>query len=950
MKIIPMIAVVAMCGVFVPVAAQTVATPATENARRAATTNNEVLEEVVVSTRIVRDGYEAPTPTSVLGLAEIQANAPRNIADFVNQLPSFAGSNTPTVTTGSVSAGLAGINSLNLRALSTNALNRTLVLLDGKRVVASAANGLVDVNTLPQALISRVDVVTGGASAAWGSDAIAGVVNFTLDRKFTGLKGSAQGGTTTYGDDREYNMSLTGGTGFANDRGHAILSVEFAHSDGIRGLPRDWYSGTKTLLNPTYTATNGQPRLLVRENSGYRTATPGLIFTTGPLAGTYFGPGGAPAQLNLGSLAGANGFVGGDWRYADFGQSGDLDSRVSRHSVFALVSYDVTENIEVFAEASYGSSDNFSRALNQFNLGNLAIRPDNAFLPPQMAAILLAAGQPTYSAGSLNGDLPPLTADNNRALQRYTVGANGSFDAGGKGWTWKAYAQTSRANILNSGVASVTSRYRSAIDSVRNASGTIVCRVNADAITTNDDSACVPYNIFGTGTASDAAKSYVTATGWLRTKLVQDVVAATVQGDPFSSWAGPISMAAGLEHRRESVSGSNDALSDTNSYFAGNYHAMFGSYNVSEGFVETVIPLAVDQAWAKKLDLNAAVRATKYSTSGSVTTWKAGITYSPIDDLTFRATRSRDIRAPALAELFATGIAGTSTLLDPFRNNVSTTLITVTSGNLGLVPEKADTTGIGMVFKPRFLPGFTASVDYYNIDIKGAISSVDAPTIVNGCFTGITTYCGAIIRDTAGNISRVNVSPFNANSLIARGIDIEASYRKALDSIVSGWAGDLTVRVFATNYLKNFTDIAIATAVDTETAGTNTTLGPPDWRYMASVSYDNGPTTLSVTGRGVSSGVWSNEYLECTTGCPTSTNALTTTDNNRISGAFYLDAAFSYEWKESTTFFLTVANVLNKDPSSVATSQNIGNAPQGINRILYDAFGRTFRAGVRFKM
>ena len=335
MKLMAMTAVVAVCGTYLPAAAQALEAPASNSAQRA-TTAIDVLEEVVISTRIVRDGYEAPTPTSVLGMAEIQANAPRNIADFVNQLPSFSGSNTPTLTTGSVGAGLAGINSMNLRSLSTNSLNRTLILLDGQRVVASAATGLVDINTLPQSLISRVDVVTGGASAAWGSDAVAGVVNFTLDRKFTGLKGSVQGESTTYGDDQGYTLSLTGGTGFASGRGHAIVSGEVAHSDGIKGLPRGWYEGKKTLVNPAYTATNGQPELLVRSNSGYVTATPGLIFTTGPLKGTYFGPGGTPGQLNTGSLVGSNGFVDGDWRYADFGQSGDLDSRVSRQNIFAL--------------------------------------------------------------------------------------------------------------------------------------------------------------------------------------------------------------------------------------------------------------------------------------------------------------------------------------------------------------------------------------------------------------------------------------------------------------------------------------------------------------------------------------------------------------------------------------------------------------------------------------
>ena len=950
MKLIPMTAIAAICGVFVPVAAQAQDAPATNSATRASTTNDEQLDEVIVSTRIVRDGYQAPTPTSVLGVAEIQANAPSNIANFVNQLPSFAGSNTPSVTTGAVSSGLAGINSLNLRALSTNAFNRTLVLVDGRRVPASAATGLVDINTIPQELITRVDVVTGGASAAWGSDALAGVVNFTLDRKFTGLKANIQGTSTSHGDNRGYNVSLTGGKGFADGRGHVILSGEIARSDGIEGLPRNWYKGYKTLLNPAYTATNGQPQLIVRENSGYRVATPGLIINTGPLRGTYFGPGGTPSQLNTGSLAGTTGFVGGDWAYADFGRTGDLEARISRQSVFGLVSYDVTDNLELFAEASYGASDIFSRAIDQFNLGNLTIRADNAFLPANLAAILVADGAPTYGVGSLNADLPPLTATNTRSLQRYTVGANGSFNAGGSDWSWNAYLQTSRANILNEALATISSRYRSAIDSVRSVNGTIVCRVNADAVTTNDDPACVPYNIFGTGTATQPAINYVTGTGFLRTELVQDVVAATVRGEPLSSWAGPISLAAGLEHRREKVGGNNDALSQASAYFAGNFKPTIGSYNVSEGFLETVIPLAVDQAWAKKLDLNAAVRATKYSTSGSVTTWKAGLTYTPIDDLTFRATRSRDIRAPSLSELFAIGIAGTSTLLDPFRNNASTTLITITSGNLGLVPEKADTTGIGMVIQPRFLPGFTASVDYYNIDISGAIGAFDAPTIVNGCFVGINNLCGAIIRNAAGNIVQVNASPFNANSQKARGIDIEASYRRSLDSIVSSWTGNVTMRLFATHYLKNFTDFANPLAVDTETAGTNTTLGPPDWRFLASLSYDNGPATFSLTGRGLSKGVYSNEYIECSTSCPTSTVARTTTDNNHIAGSVYLDTSLSYQVKDTMTVFLTVANLLDKDPAPVPASQNIGNAPQGINRVLYDAVGRTLRVGVRFKM
>ena len=912
------------------------------SAQASPTNGNEQLEEVTVSSHIIRDGYQSPTPTSVLALDEIRTDAPVNIADFVNELPSLVGSNTTTTTTGSVSSGLAGINALNLRALGAQ---RTLVLVDGQRVAASTATGLVDINTIPQALISRVDVVTGGASAVWGSDAVAGVVNFTLDRKFTGVKLEVQGGVTTYGDDRSYNLAWTGGTGFADDRGHAILSLEDSHSNGITGIPRPWYAGTKTLLNPAYTATNGQPYLLVSSNVGLTGATPGSIIYSGPLKGTYFGPNGYPAQLNTGSLTKDPFFVGGDWRYADFGSKGDLDAQVSRQSVFSLVSFDVTDKTIVFVEASYGNSNIHSAATPQFDIGNLTLQANNAYLPAETAAALAADGQTTFKAGSLNGDLPPLTAVNSRNLQRYVVGANGSFDAANTPWTWKAYLQTSLTHIYDQALTTVTSRYMSAINAVQGPNGTIVCA--------NGDPTCVPYNIFGTGVASQAAINYVSGDSQLRQHLTQDVAAASVQGEPFSIWAGPISVAAGMEHRREAIDGSNDALSNTNSYFAGNFHAANGSYRVTEGFLETVIPLAKDEVWAKAFDLNAGARATDYSTSGYVTTWKAGLTFSPIEDFTFRATRSRDIRAPNLNDLYAAGVAGTSTLLDPFHNNASTTVITITSGNLGLQPEKANTTDVGFVVMPRFLPGFTASVDYYDISVRGAISALDAPTIVDGCYSGELGYCADIVHDAAGNISQVDVKSFNTSVQRVRGVDIEASYRRALSTIIPDAPGNMTVRLFATHYLENYTNNGLIPSVDPETVGENSeysTNDTPKWKYFASAIYDQGPTTFSLTARGLSGGTYNNSYITCLVDCPTSTVAHRTTDDNHIAGAFYLDTSLSYKVTGAATVYLTVENLLNRDPPAVAATQNIGNAPKGINQTLYDVIGREFRAGVRFQL
>ena len=906
-------------------------------------------EIVVTGTRVIRDGYRAPTPTSVIGAQEIQNKAAVNIADFVNELPALSGSTTPRANVGSLSTGLIGVNALNLRNLGAN---RTLILLDGQRVAASTLGGLVDVNTIPQALIKRVDVVTGGASADYGSDAVAGVVNFILDKDFTGLKGQAQGGVTTYGDDRNYNVSLTAGLSFADKRGHILLSGEISHNDGITGIgDRDWYDYVKLFVNPAYNATtnNSVPQLLALPNSGFATATPGGIITTGPLRGTYFGPGGVPTQFNYGPIVSGNFMQGGDYKYADFAKTGDLDPRLNRQSIFGRASFDVTDRFEVFGQGSYSRATSRVASLTQFNFGNITVQPDNAFIPASIAARVTAP----FSLGTLNQDLGPAIATSNRSSLRLIVGARGDFNAVGSNWKWDVSGQRSVNRIYTDGVVTVNARYSAAIDAVRNpATGAIVCR----STLTNPTNGCVPYNIFGTGVASEAARNYVLGLTYGRTRLTQNVIAANLRGEPFSTWAGPVSIATGIEHRREAVSGSNDPLTTATvrPYFAGNFFASFGSYDVTEGYFEAVVPLAKDMAFAKSLDLNGAVRATDYSTSGYVTTWKIGLTYQPIEDITLRVTRSRDIRAPNLAELFQAGQSSTTSLVDPFRNNTSSTISQVTSGNLGLSPEKADTFGAGVVLTPRFLPGFAASADYYDIKIRDSITTLNAASVVALCQQGNTAYCAQITRAASGTlvngltaITAVAVFPVNVARQISRGLDFEASYRRPFAG------GTLSLRGLATRFLKNYTNDGITPPTDTVgTNGTNGTLrnSLPKWRYLASLGYDRDPVAISVTARGFSAGVLNTSYVECTTGCPVSTPANMTVNDNDVPGAIYFDSNLTLKLPHRIEAFLAVDNILNKDPAQVAYGTAIGSAPLSINPLLYDVLGRTFRVGVRFRM
>jgi len=790
--------------------------------------------------------------------------------------------------------------------------------------------------------------VTGGASSSWGSDAVAGVVNFVLDRDFTGLKGQVQGGVTDYGDDRNWNVSLAAGAKFAGGRGHILLSGELAHSDGTVGIgSRKWYNGRKILNNPAYTATNGQPRLIVRDNVGISQATPGGIFLSGALRGTYFGPGGTPGQFNFGSVVSDPLQVGGDWQYSDYGTTVNIAPELGRQNIFGRVSYEVTDNVEIYGQASYARSTANQDATVYAKLGTLTIKPDNAYLPASIAAQIPAAGL-TY--GTWNGDLGRSPVYNRRSAARFVLGATGKFDALGTNWSWDLYGQRSINRVYNSVRTIATAKYTEAIDAVRNANGQIVCRSTLTAPTNG----CVPFDVFGTGVVSQAAANYVLGLSWGDTKLTQDVVAATLRGEPFSTWAGPVSVATGIEHRREKVSGSNDPLSSVRGWDQGNYIASFGSFDVTEGFFETVVPLAKDLPFAQSLDLNAAVRATSYSTSGYVTTWKAGLTYTPIEDISFRFTRSRDIRAPNLAELFQSGVGGRATAPDPFRNNVSTTFLTTQVGNPNLLPEKADTLGFGVILKPRFVPGLTASVDYYDVRIKDAITTVAPLTIINSCFAGNAVLCSGITRDSTGAISLVTSVPINFAKQIARGLDFEASYRTEV------FGGSLTLRGLATRYLKNYQDNGINKPTDTvgknnadaaqaaATGSGSTSL--PKWRYMASLSFDRDPVGFTFTARGFSDGVYNPAFIQCTSSCPTSTVDNMTIDNNHIPGAIYFDVNTTFKFKEGLEAFVVVDNILNTDPVQIGVGPNVGGSPIPLNQSLYDTLGRVFRVGVRFKM
>lgn len=942
----------------------------TASAQEAETQESGVVLDVVTvtGTRIVRDGYEAPTPVSVLGSEQLTQMATTNLADSVNRLPSLSGGRSSHNYSGNISSGTAGINTLNLRGLGAN---RTLVLLDGKRMVPAtlgtgdSATGAPDVNAIPTALVQRVEIVTGGASAVYGSDALAGVVNFILDKEFTGVKGSAQYGETTYGDNASQLYSIAMGTPFADSRGHVLVSAEWAGSDEIRGNDRPWNdAGYQLMNNPAYTPTNGQPQLIKRFNTGMSQATQGGLITgcyigaaTAPtqncaLRGTDFVEGGVPLPFNFGPIISNPYMSGGDWERSRNDNLQSLTMAMERSTAFGRASFDVTDNTTVFAELGWSKTRAINHhALRSFDF-NLQIPVTNAFLPDDMRQYMINNNISRLAFGTTNADLPALQGDNTRTFKRYALGAEGNFEVAGDEWSWDAYAQRSTTEALQTAPGNrINPNYTKAINSVRDASGRIVCAVNADANPANDDRACVPYNPFGVGVNSQAVIDYITETGWADQELTQDVVALSASGQPFSSWAGPISLAFGAEHRREEVKGVASALDEAlpSVFFAGNYHASKGKYNVTEGFVETVVPLLNDVPAAQSLDFNGAVRWTDYSTSGDVVTWKLGTTWQPIDDIRVRLTRSRDIRAPSLGDLFNAGQSGGSNFTDP-RDQSQYLVTSVTVGNPGLKPEEADTTGIGVVFSPRFIPGFTMSIDYYNIEIDGAIASLGAQENANRCERGITDLCRFVIRGPDGRITTVYNQPQNILGQEASGYDVEMSYLLPIGP------GDLQLRALGTYFdtLKTKDSGSTVEGSGLNAGGAGIGLGnalqSPKYRYLVSAGYNLDPVTATLTMRGISSGKYNNAFITCTSGCPTSTLANPTIDGNRIDGVKYFDLSVNGKLLDTgAELFFVIENLLNEEPALVAGTRGGGYYNGQDNGDYYDRLGRYYRAGVRFQ-
>ena len=952
--------------------AQDAAPEAPADAASASASN--VLSPVVVSgSRISARGFTQPTPTTRMVAADLDKLAKPNLFNAIAELPALQGSTGRTTSTNSTSSGIQGLSSLSLRGLGPI---RTLTLIDGQRVVGANVTGVTDVSQFPQLLVKQVDVVTGGASASYGSDAVGGVVNFITDKRFTGFKANVEAGQTNYGDDENATLQAAWGRGFLDGRAHLTASVEYSRE---RGVPsprfggagangRTWFRNPAFQVRPIAQTTDGKPQYtFIEDAQQFQYAKYGLI-TNGPLQGTAFGKDGVPFQFQYGS----NGVptktgavtgcvtpfcVGGDLS-GTVGGGTTLGMNMTRQVAYTRGSLELTPNHEVFFSLNYGKIDSlFTPNPGAAKNDNLTIQCDNPFLPASIVTACAANNITSFKYGTANAVFPKdIEVNPVRTQARAVVGANGRFEMLGKDWTYDAYASHGQ-NTIDIRVAnmSLNARYNAAIDAIRGPNNTIICR-NPVAVAAG----CVPLNIIGDVPANPAAMAYIEPANGPRqhSRQRQSVASFSINGEPFSLWAGPVAVAFGAEARREQyyvigdpygngVSAATpntpeypaDPLLNTaigNNWYAGNYHNAEGSYHVKEGFLELNLPL-FKSASLGEANVNVAGRHTRYSTSGSVDSWKLGSTWKTgVDGLRLRAVTSRDVRAPNLSELFAAPLVVNNTV-----NSGGTTLTVQqrTIGNTKLRPEIARNTTLGLVLtQPKWAPGFSASIDYFDIKVNDVISSLNAQQEVDLCAAGNQEICAAM--DLVSATKYVTLQAFNLASMRNKGWDLEALYRFNLAGV--GLPGSLTLRGLATHTQTFKTNSGVVGTIPTEAAGVN--LGnTPKWKGQFSQSWETDTASFTVSQRWVSDGVYSNEFIECQTNCPVSTVTRATILNNQMKGAFYWDIGGSYKINKHVSVYFKIDNLTDVDP--VAAPQT--GTGYGINPFLYDVLGRQYRVGAR---
>ncbi|WP_230769570.1 TonB-dependent receptor plug domain-containing protein [Sphingomonas sp. Leaf4] len=955
-----------------PAFAQTTATAAeTQPAADETTGTDETI--VVTGSRIARPEIDSPVPVTTVDRAQLLQRAAPNVSDILNELPQVAIGSTRTNTNFLTSG--TGVSTVNLRALGSN---RTLVLVNGRRFVGGfGGDTAVDLNNIPVDFLDRIDNVTGGSSAVYGSDAIAGVVNFILRDSFEGLQVRAQGGITEQGDNGRYFVSVTGGTKWgADDRGNALLNFSYDRDNGLKSADRaissqDCFGAVCGPGSYSSFAPQGQFQ---------------LISPTSPQGVGRVLPGGVSnfSYRPDGSLALLGGYQSGEFGFNRNGLR-RIAVPLERYLASGIFNYEITDNVQAYTEVTYARTSS-NASLEPFALANTDVYASggipitNAFLPTSVAQAIAAANSdanPNNNVTSIGfrrrqNDVFDRSNRAERNTWRAVAGVRGDLSST---WNYDVSYVYGHLNDFNSSQDIDTARYRQSLDSIRvgtgNVVGTdIVCR-DAEARANG----CIPINLFGRGTADPRAAAYVQAVVPKSEDITneQHVVTATLASSSlFDLGAGGVGLAVGVEYRYESVFDDLDTLTNTGGNSGNQIPDLSGSQDVREVFGEVNVPLLSDRGLFQYLGVNGAVRYSDYSTIGGVLSWNAGAEWEPFDGFRLRGRYAVANRAPNNSELFSApsetfagvtdpcdGITRTSTggtdaacraipaIAAYFAANPNGTFAYTPAdaqsingfvgGNRNLQEETAKTITGGFTYTPSFVRGFQFTADYFDIQVENAIATLDRSDTIEKCLqTSDAIYCNNVFRyGQTGYLQTVNAQLINIAGFKVRGIDVGVRYSTGLGLS----AEDRFSLVANYTYLLDYKTQTDPATPEEEFAGT--------FGNGFSTHKLNARATYTTNGTGFS---WQTTFLS---GGPFIRNAFISNDPavlalNDVKDYWLHNIQISQDVSDKFTFFFNVDNLFNTKPQYLPGSPY--GTPTGLETSAdFDLFGRRYTAGARFR-
>ena len=929
---------------------------------------------VVTGSRIATPELASPVPVTVVSTQLIQDTGTVNVSDILRLLPSV-GSSVLSSTNSNFLVSGQGVNSINLRNLGDQ---RTLVLVNGRRFTPGVAgSSIVDFNMIPTDFVDHIEVITGGASAIYGSDALAGVVNVIYKKDFSGILTHFQGGATDQRDDARYLASLTAGDTLAEGRGHFMLNLSWDKDEGLKSSQRAISAVDDQVTNTGFT------------KPAYSSFAPQGRFDYSDAMGNFdnvftFNP---DNSLKSG-FPSSYGFNRNAYRR--------ISIPIDRGLVATSMDYDLSESQHFYSEVTYGVThahaqiEPFALASNLFansvyggasdpvTGAAIGVPITNAYLQtmPQLAPVFSQintwnAANPTDPIQYIQFrkrllDIADRTSDTRRQTFRTTIGVKG--DTPLEGWTYDVsgvYGRTTDDDV-GTGQANLTN-LRFALDSVVQ-NGQIVC-----ADTVAQALGCVPINIFGYNSITPKAAAWVNAPVTRNAAITEQVYNGYVTGPIAHLPGGPVTLVVGAEYRKDQSEEIWDSLTNLGLNGGNVLPNVFGSFNVKEAFTEVQVPILRDLPLAKKLDIDGAFRQANYSTVGSVHAWKAGLQWTPVSTLSFRGVYSQAIRAPDINELYGGNAQTFPSVSDPCNGATATSngqydaacraipgvanaiakngsftyeqvdLQSVTGiigSNTSLKQEKAKTTTLGLVFQPEFLPGFNATVDYYDIRIDGAVGTIPVNDSINQCLlTGSAVFCNNVIRDApSGKVTAVNAINTNVGSIKTAGVDSVLRYLIDLNGTPVG--GKLNLSLSETHLLQ-LEQTNFPGAPPTDNRGQLSGLGAGfEDRATFTADYQRGPIKFS----------WVATYKSSASDT-LNQNGPVNALYNSVPAFVYHDVQAGYKFGSARYIeaYVGVNNLFNKQPPFLPEGMASTITGTETDATDYDVFGRFIYGGISAK-